>query len=200
MLLALFGFSQQALAEASQASVQVTLHKLLFPDGQLPEQQQNTGEEGTLLQNYRGLNDVTYQVYDVTDPFYQLRSEGKTVQEAQRQLAETGAMNRKPIAEDKTQTINGEDGVVSFSLASKDSQQRDKAYLFVEAEAPEVVKEKASNLVVILPVQDPQGQSLTHIHLYPKNEENAYDLPPLEKTVLDKQQGFNQGEHTLTIS
>jgi len=198
MLLALFGFSQQALAEASQASVQVTLHKLLFPDGQLPEQQQNTGEEGTLLQNYRGLNDVTYQVYDVTDPFYQLRSEGKTVQEAQRQLAETGAMNRKPIAEDKTQTINGEDGVVSFSLASKDSQQRDKAYLFVEAEAPEVVKEKASNLVVILPVQDPQGQSLTHIHLYPKNEENAYDLPPLEKTVLDKQQGFK--ESTLTIS
>ncbi len=70
-----------------------------------------------------GLNDVTYQVYDVTDPFYQLRSEGKTVQEAQRQLAETGAMNRKPIAEDKTQTINGEDGVVSFSLASKDSQR-----------------------------------------------------------------------------
>ena len=199
MLLALFGFSQQALAEASQASVQVTLHKLLFPDGQLPEQQQNTGEEGTLLQNYRGLNDVTYQVYDVTDPFYQLRSEGKTVQEAQRQLAETGAMNRKPIAEDKTQTINGEDGVVSFSLASKDSQQRDKAYLFVEAEAPEVVKEKASNLVVILPVQDPQGQSLTHIHLYPKNEENAYDLPPLEKTVLDKQQGLIK-ESTLTIS
>ena len=114
MLLALFGFSQQALAEASQASVQVTLHKLLFPDGKLPEQQQNTGEEGTLLQNYRGLNDVTYQVYDVTDPFYQLRSEGKTVQEAQRQLAETGTMNRKPISEDKTQTINGEDGVVSF--------------------------------------------------------------------------------------
>ena len=55
-----------------------------------------------------------------------------------------------------------------FSLSRKDSQQRDKAYLFVEAEAPEVVKEKASNLVVILPVQDPQGQSLTHIHLYPK--------------------------------
>ncbi len=45
-------------------------------------------------------------------------------------------MNRKPIAEHKTQTINGEDGVVSFSLASKDSQQRDKAYLFVEVEAP----------------------------------------------------------------
>lgn len=199
MLLALFGFSHQALAEASQASVQVTLHKLLFPDGQLPEQQQNTGEEGTLLQNYRGLNDVTYQVYDVTDPFYQLRSEGKTVQEAQRQLAETGATNRKPIAEDKTQTINGEDGVVSFSLASKDSQQRDKAYLFVEAEAPEVVKEKASNLVVILPVQDPQGQSLTHIHLYPKNEENAYDLPPLEKRYSISNKALIK-ESTLTIS
>ena len=39
-----FRVSHQALAEASQASVQVTLHKLLFPDGQLPEQQQNTGK------------------------------------------------------------------------------------------------------------------------------------------------------------
>lgn len=84
--------------------------------------------------------------------------------------------------------------MVSFSLASKDSQQRDKAYLFVEAEAPEVVKEKASNLVVILPVQDPQGQSLTHIHLYPKMKKMPMTYHHL-KTVLDKQQGFNQGEH-----
>ena len=83
--------------------------------------------------------------------------------------------------------------MVSFSLASKDSQQRDKAYLFVEAEAPEVVK-KASNLVVILPVQDPQGQSLTHIHLYPKMKKMPMTYHHL-KTVLDKQQGFNQGEH-----
>ncbi|MGC3601903.1 cell surface protein, partial [Enterococcus faecalis] len=46
-----------------------------------------------------------------------------------------------------------------------------------------------------LPVQDRQGQSLTHFHLYTKNEENANDLPPLEITVLDKLQGFYQGEN-----
>ncbi len=56
MLLALFGFSQQALAEALQASVQVTLHKLLFPDGQLPEQQQkHRGRRERCFENYRGL-------------------------------------------------------------------------------------------------------------------------------------------------
>ena len=133
----------------------------------------------------------------MTDPFYQLRSEGKTVQEA-RQLAETGATNRKPIAEDKTQTINGEDGVVSFSLASKDSQQRDKAYLFVEAEAPEVVKEKASNLVVILPVQDPRA-IVNAYSFISKNEENAYDLPPLEKRYSISNKALIK-ESTLTIS
>ncbi|MEA4830417.1 MAG: pilin N-terminal domain-containing protein, partial [Enterococcus thailandicus] len=73
-VLVFFGFSQQALAENTQANVQITLHKLLFPEGQLPTEQENSGEEGTLLQNYRGLNDVDYQVFDVTDSFYQLRS------------------------------------------------------------------------------------------------------------------------------
>lgn len=48
MLLALFGFSQQALAEASQASV-CYVAQIIVPDGQLPEQQRNTGEEGTPL-------------------------------------------------------------------------------------------------------------------------------------------------------
>lgn len=193
-VLVLFGFSQHALAESKQANVQITLHKLLFPEGQLPTEQENSGEEGTLLQNYRGLNDVDYQVFDVTDSFYQLRSGGDSIQSAQTKLAQTGASAGELVAEGTTSRVNGEDGILSFTLPSKDEKQRDKAYLFIEANAPEVVKEKASNLVVILPVQDANGTDLSTIHLYPKNEENAYDLPPLEKTVLEGEFGFTVGD------
>ncbi|WP_459581002.1 pilin N-terminal domain-containing protein, partial [Enterococcus gallinarum] len=125
-------------------------------------------------------NDVTYHVYDVTNSFYQLREDGESVEAAQKKLAEQGPAAGSLIAEGKTEKIQGEDGLLSFTLADKDSQQRDKVYLFVEAEAPNVVKEKAGNLVVVLPVLDQKGNQMTTIHLYPKNEEKAYDLPPLE--------------------
>ncbi len=85
-----------------------------------------------------------------------------------RKLAEQGPAAGSLIAEGKTEKIQGEDGLLSFTLAAKDSQQRDKVYLFVEAEAPNVVKEKAGNLVVVLPVLDQKGNQMTTIHLYPK--------------------------------
>ena len=135
---------------ASECSHHVT-QGYYFLKGQLPQEQINSGE-GTLLQAYRGLNDVTYHVYDVTDSFYQLREDGESVEAAQRKLAEQGPAAGSLIAEGKTEKIQGEDGLLSFTLAAKDSQQRDKVYLFVEAEAPNVVKEKAGNLVVVLPV------------------------------------------------
>ena len=139
-LVVLLGFSQQVSAGEMQANVRITLHKVLFLEGQLPQEQINSGE-GTLLQAYRGLNDVTYHVYDVTDSFYQLREDGESVEAAQRKLAEQGPAAGSLIAEGKTEKIQGEDGLLSFTLAAKDSQQRDKVYLFVEAEAPNVVKE-----------------------------------------------------------
>jgi fimbrial isopeptide formation D2 family protein/LPXTG-motif cell wall-anchored protein len=190
-LFVLLGFSQQVSAETP--NVHITLHKLLFPEGQLPEEQPSSGES-TLLQAYRGLNDVAYHVYDVTDSFYQLRGDGESVEAAQRKLAEEGPRAGDLIAKGKTAKSQGEDGVLHFTLAAKDSQQRDKVYLFVEAEAPSVVKEKAGNLVVVLPVLDQKGNPLTTIHLYPKNEENPYDLPPLEKEVQSGTAGFTYGE------
>lgn len=192
-LFVLLGFSQEVSAEEMQANVRITLHKLLFPEGQLPQEQINSGE-GTLLQDYRGLNDVIYHVYDVTDSFYQLRSKGESVQAAQTTLAEQGPTAGILIAKGTTEKIKGEDGLLSFTLAAKDSQQRDKVYLFVEAAAPNVVKEKAGNLVVVLPVLDQKGNQMTTIHLYPKNEENAYDLPPLEKEVQSEAADFTYGE------
>ena len=67
----------QVATETETEMVQITLHKLLFPNGQLPKNHPNDGQEKALLQTYRGLNGVTFQVYDVTDSFYHLRKRAK---------------------------------------------------------------------------------------------------------------------------
>lgn len=79
----------QAVTATETEMVQITLHKLLFPNGQLPKNHPNDVQEKALLQTYRGLNGVTFQVYDVTDSFYHLREKGKTVEEAQTEIAKT---------------------------------------------------------------------------------------------------------------
>ncbi len=74
--------------------------------------------------------------------FYHLREKGKTVEEAQTEIAKNGVSSGTFIAEATTETLNNEDGIASFSLPVKDHKKREKAYLFIESKAPEVVKEK----------------------------------------------------------
>lgn len=179
----LFSFPKENQAQSETRTVQFTLHKLLFENGKLPETQLNTGQEQTFLQNYRGLNDVTFAAYDVTDAFYQLRRDGMSVEDAQQKIAAQGASTGNQIAEQVTQTVGNEDGIANFQLPIKDNQGRDSVYLFEEVKAPEIVKEKAANLVVALPINDADNQELATIHLYPKNEENTYPAPPFEKRL-----------------
>ncbi|MGQ4823315.1 pilin N-terminal domain-containing protein, partial [Enterococcus faecalis] len=105
-----------------------------------------------------------------------------------------GASSGMFTAEATTTTLNNEDGIASFSLAAKDQEKRDKAYLFIESKVPEVVKEKAENMVVVLPVHGQNNQKLSTIHLYPKNEENDYPDPPFEKVLEEPRNDFTIGE------
>lgn len=184
----------QAVTATEPDMVQITLHKLLFPNGQLPENQPSDGQEKELLQTYRGLNGATFQVYDVTESFYHLREKGKTVEETQTEIAKNGVSSGTFIAEATTETLNNEDGIASFSLPVKDHKKREKAYLFIESKAPEVVKEKAENMVVVLPVYGQNDQELSSIHLYPKNEENNYPDPPFEKVLEESRDDFTIGD------
>ena len=191
--LCLLSFPKENQAQSETRTVQFTLHKLLFQNGKLPEIQLNTGQEQTFLQDYRGLNDVTFTAYDVTDTFYQLRREGMSVEDAQQKIATQGASTGNQITEQVTQTVDNEDGIANFQLPIKDSQGRDSVYLFEETRAPEIVKEKAANLVVVLPLKDKDGQELSTIHLYPKNELQE-STTFLEKKVAGKQKSFSIGE------
>ncbi|WP_165006936.1 MULTISPECIES: SpaH/EbpB family LPXTG-anchored major pilin [unclassified Enterococcus] len=194
LLLFIKPITGQAAEAPEGKTVQITLHKLLFPNGELPNSQANNGQEKDMLQTYRGLNGVTFQVYDVTDSFYRLREKGKPVEEVQKEIAQTGSKAGTLITEKTTGTVNGEDGIVSFQLTEKDDMARDKAYLFIETKTPEIVKEKADNMVVALPVYGQNQQQLTSIHLYPKNEENDYPEPSFEKKLDEPRNDFSIGE------
>ena len=60
-------------AAETDDNVTIFLHKIIFPNGEMPEDIANTGDMSgahqDLLQEYRGLNDVTFEAYDMTDKF-----------------------------------------------------------------------------------------------------------------------------------
>ena len=190
--------TQKAAAAETETQVAFDLHKIVFPEGEMPEASLNTGdtsgEHADLLSDYRGLNDVTFEAYDVSDQFYQLRQAGKTVEEAQQSLSELADSNLgHALATQKTAVVDGEDGTATFSLPAK-TNGKDANYLFHEAAAPAIVKEKAKNMVVVLPVLTKAGEELSTIHLYPKNEEVEHSEPILKKTIPGEQDSYQFGD------
>lgn len=205
------GGIQAVSADETTDNVQVTLHKLLFKDGDLPNITQNNGKTnpfGTTnpeLLDYVGLNDVTFEVYDVTETYYRLLKDGVTSSEARNQLINTDEGTK--VGEAITKTVAGEDGIAVFSLPRKDAKGNFKVYRFVEASAPKEYVDKAgvsAPLVVTLPITDNSEKELTDIHLYPKNEQTPYETPELEKKVTTNRSDFELGvsipyEITTTI-
>lgn len=190
------GMTSQA---AETGTVTVMLHKIVFPNGEMPEKIANTGDaSGThadLLQDYRGLNGVTFEAYDVSNEFYVLRKAGKTVEEAQIEVSKLDTADlTSTLSTEVTDTISGEDGVASFSLPTHDSEGRDAVYLFHESDAPAVVEQKASNMVVVLPVYTEDDTELSTIHLYPKNEEVEHGQPAFDKKIVDDQGSYQFGD------
>lgn len=180
---------------AAKERVTVYVHKLLFANGELPDAAINDGVSdpfADLLLDYQGVNDVGFTIYDVTAAFYELRSEGLTVEAAQQHLAEQTPAD--PIASVTTATVNGEKGIASASLPATDDLGRDSVYLFLETDLPPQIELAADPFVVVLPIFNDEGVQLSQIHLYPKNEEKVLELPPLVKEITDDGNDFGYGE------
>lgn len=200
LLLVLPIFSLNGAKVEAAENVNIILHKITFPNGKMPADIPNTGnlagEHQDLLQEYEGLNGVTFEAYDVTEEFYQLRSEGSTVEQAQQVLSQKDVVefSEPAVAHATTENVAGEDGTASFDLSAVDSQGRDKVYLFYEADAPHYIEQKAKNMVVVLPVYTTENELLSTIHLYPKNEEMVHVEPPLEKIVPGQVESYQFGD------
>ncbi|MDU6522921.1 MAG: pilin N-terminal domain-containing protein [Enterococcus sp.] len=188
--------SATSTVRATEAhQVHFVIHKIVFPNGRLPADSENTGEEtdahASLLKEYRGLNGVIFDVYDQTNAVYELRATGVSAEDAQRTLADEGPRGQS-IAETTTKTIAGQAGSAEFSLNTK-SNGRDAVYLFYERGDSENSQTKSRNLVAVLPIFD-NGKVLNTIHLYPKSEEKVHQTPDFTKTILDGKGSYDYGE------
>lgn len=187
LLSAVFGVAK--VSADSTDIVNVTLHKRVFDEGQVPANKTNTGDvDGSF--GGTPLAGVTFTAYDVTDHYLTLRASGQTAEEAiqgvQKDAVNAAPSYAKQVAQDVTK---GDDGTVAFSnLASKDGD-KDKVYLFVETNSPTDITQKADPIVLALPIYKTGSDSEinTNIHVYPKNEKStaiAKDLNGKSKTDL----------------
>lgn len=203
VLFALFlvfgGAAQQAQAAQADEEVTFTLHKLLFKNGEVPAAIRNDGladpfSEKGLSDSYTGLNGATFAIYDVTAAFYQKRAAGESEQQAQTELAQV-TPSAAALQTKTTATVAKEAGIASFTVPAKEAsgKKRDKAYLFIETNRPDNIVETAAPMVVILPVVTAGDQALTEIQLYPKNEDQPHENPPLTKTVTNDKTNVEYG-------
>ncbi|MBD9904341.1 SpaH/EbpB family LPXTG-anchored major pilin, partial [Enterococcus faecium] len=177
-----------------ESPITFTLHNRMFETDKMPSISQNDGINiPDNFQGVKGLNGVTFAIYDVSDEFYKLRSEGSSVEDAQRKLAQKSD-SEKILAENVTKTVDEEEGIASFSASDKDEQGRDAVYRFAEIKTSDQVKEKSAPFVVVLPVTDSSNHKLTTIHLYPKSEQKIPAALTLTKTVENKQTDFADGD------
>lgn len=171
-------------------NVNITVHKRVFKDGELPENTQNTGE---LMPNFGGeaLPNVGLTVYDITDEYIEKLTETKDAQEATAAMVERYT-DEKPATAATEQKLTDKNGVVTFEgLATKDNDNF-KTYIVLETKSASAITTKAAPMVLTMPMYayDSNGEVtskvLDNIHVYPKNVENADNYEgKLTKELVD---------------
>lgn len=193
-----FLFSAKSVNAATlDAQVTLSVHKILFQAGSVPSSIQNDGTnvDSRSLKDYRGLNGVTFSIYDVSKQFYDYQKQG--LNQAKARSKASHLTPKQALTTQVTQTKAGEAGIADFTVSeyvnSGSYRGQYAVYLILETQSPDIVKEKAAPLLVTLPIEQ-SNKELTSINLYPKNEEIAYQTPNVEKKVLNKKDSYSYGE------
>ena len=173
---------------AEETAAQVILHKKKMTD--LPDPLiQNSGKEMSEFDQYQGLADISFSVYNVTQEFYAQRDKGASVDAAKQ--AVQSLTPGTPVASGTTDA----DGNVTLSLPKK---QNGKDAVYTIKEEPKDGVTAAANMVLAFPVYEMIKQSdgsyqygaeeLDIVHLYPKN------VVENEGTLKVKKVGSAEGE------
>ncbi|HFQ3633529.1 TPA: SpaH/EbpB family LPXTG-anchored major pilin, partial [Enterococcus faecium] len=171
-----------------ETAAQVILHKKKMTD--LPDPLiQNSGKEMSEFDQYQGLADISFSVYNVTQEFYAQRDKGASVDAAKQ--AVQSLTPGTPVASGTTDA----DGNVTLSLPKK---QNGKDAVYTIKEEPKDGVTAAANMVLAFPVYEMIKQSdgsyqygaeeLDIVHLYPKN------VVENEGTLKVKKVGSAEGE------
>ena len=163
--------------ETIPEKVNITVHKRVFKDGNLPEDKQNTGD---LMPNFGGeaLPNVGFTVYDITDEYIEELTKTGDAQKATDEMVNkyTDATPTTEVA--AAQKLTDKNGDVTFEGLATKADDKFKTYIVLETKTPSAINTKAAPMVLTMPMYayDSNGEVtskvLENIHVYPKNAEN----------------------------
>ncbi|MHC9001322.1 SpaH/EbpB family LPXTG-anchored major pilin [Enterococcus bulliens] len=203
--------SHQVKAEESPSDpVKITLNKKAFD--KMPDEVTNTGVAITEFDSAKSLPGVTFQAYNVTADYnteYKnalggianptTEQQKAAVSKAQTRVSEKYTNDSLPKSDVVGTEVTDANGKATFSVYSK-IDGRYQAYMFFETKAPANVIDKATPMLVVLPVEN-DGELLTDIQLYPKNViKNEFDKQMVghEKETTENGLAVGQkGEYTV---
>ncbi|MFK4567004.1 pilin N-terminal domain-containing protein [Enterococcus sp. UD-01] len=162
-------FAQETYAKETSDSLQVVLHKLVFPKNTVVINHEGKKLLKEDLPKAEGLDGVQYSVYDITSELNQVLQKGETsLENAHKALIirDYNFSSLKLIGTMITNHVNGEAGIAMLKLPVQSDKQ---AFLIAETMTPENVEVVSDPLILITPVFDQYGTKMSEIHLYPKN-------------------------------
>ncbi|TXX29257.1 hypothetical protein D4M43_26125, partial [Escherichia coli] len=173
-------------------TVNIDLHKLVFNNGEAPTTP--LANDGLTKPEFANtsvpLNGAEFTMYDVTAKYNQLLAAGKSAKEAVAAIQQQGGVDGNKVT---TVTTAGQ-GVAHFADVPLSNNGAFAAYLFVETKVPSGVTDKATPLVIAMPVYNSDvafmkgntagGNDLSTINLYPKNEANELVKKEKDDQVL----------------
>lgn len=187
LLLPMFaGFG--SVVHADYGTFDLTVHKLIFPEGQLPETQDFIKNEGAKLTDAQidgygaeTLDGAFFKIYDITEEYHKRRQAepDKSVKDIQGEIQSENKDVLQSYAKDVASHPNALEttggGVAQFKGLKRKvmvgNVERDAAYMVIETNQPPNVTQIAHPMVIIMPTYNSANQLVTDIHVYPKNEE-----------------------------
>ena len=188
-------------------TVNIDLHKLVFNNGEAPTTP--LANDGLTKPEFANtsvpLNGAEFTMYDVTAKYNQLLAAGKSAKEAVAAIQQQDGVDVNKVT---TVTTAGQ-GVAHFADVPLSNNGAFAAYLFVETKVPSGVTDKATPLVIAMPVYNSDvafmkgntagGNDLSTINLYPKNEANELVKKEKDDQVLSYTVGEKVG-YKVTVN
>lgn len=172
ILLSFILVTQVNLAEemtTEDSNLEVIIHRLIVKSSDTIIQNEGKPIDVEHLKEMKGLNDVTFSIYDITDRLDTLLQKGMTLEEAQLKLIRStySLVNLTLLNTVVTETYNGEDGLAKATLPI--NKARKQAFLIIETDTKTKETTKSDQIVLVTPVYDQFGKQMDTVHIYPKS-------------------------------
>lgn len=176
-----------ATTDDEKTAVNVHLHKLVFDKGTKPSIE-NTGQVIPGFED-NGLPGVTFKVFDVTEEYVTDLASGTSVEDATKAIVAEASKGLAGFGAEVSSVVTNENGIATFANLPIKNGDNYATYLFVETNSPAEISERATPIVLSMPIYVPETNDINpDVVVYPKNEKDTMitkDLSDEAKAQLE---------------